>query len=153
MTHLKVNNQAPFFSGVNQNGNKLLLSDFNDSKLILYFYPKDNTPGCTAESCNLNENYLKLFEAGFKILGISPDNELSHLKFIDKYNLQFDLIADVDKKIAIDYGVWGEKKFMGKNYLGIHRTTFVINKDQLIEKVFTKVITKNHTEQILESYK
>tara|TARA_B100000902_G_C26877824_1_gene701066 strand:- start:150 stop:611 length:462 start_codon:yes stop_codon:yes gene_type:complete len=153
MTHLEINHQAPFFSGINQNGNKLTLSDFTDSKLILFFYPKDNTPGCTAESCNLNDNYSQLLDAGFKIIGVSPDNESSHLKFIEKYNLKFNLIADTDKKISSDYGVWGPKKFMGRNYLGIHRTTFVINKNQLIERIFTKVITKNHTEQILESYK
>ena len=153
MTHLKVGEDAPFFSGLNQNGETVLLSDFSDKKLILYFYPKDNTPGCTAESCNLNSNYLKLLKEGFSILGVSPDNEASHLKFISKYDLCFDLIADITRKISNDYGVFGNKKFMGREYLGIYRTTFVINTDKIIERIFTKVQTKNHAAQILESYK
>ena len=153
MTHLKVGDKAPFFSGNNQNGISTKLTDFKDKKLILYFYPKDNTPGCTAESCNLSENHEELLKKGFCVLGVSPDNETSHIKFIKKYNLKFDLIADVQKTICMDYGVWGEKKFMGREYLGVYRTTFIINNDQEIEKIFHKVETKNHTQQILESYK
>ena len=153
MTHLKVGEQAPFFSTIDQNGKPISLSDYNDRKLILYFYPKDNTPGCTAESCNLNSHYLELSKQGFNILGISPDDANSHLRFIKKYNLCFDLIPDIDKEICNDYGVWGKKKFMGREYLGVHRTTFIINQNSIIEKIFTKVDTKKHAEQILESYK
>ena len=153
MTHLKVGEQAPFFLGINQDGKERSLLDYNDKKLIVFFYPKDNTPGCTAESCNLNNNYKILSKNGFEVLGVSLDSESSHRKFIDKYNLCFDLIADTEKVISNDYGVFGKKKFMGKEYFGIHRTTFIINKNQTIEKIFTKVETKNHTEQILASYK
>ena len=153
MTHLKVGEKAPYFSGINQYSKNISLSNYSNKKLILYFYPKDNTPGCTIESCNLNENYSKLIKEGFQIIGVSPDDEKSHLKFIAKYNFSFDLIADVEKIICISYGVWGKKKFMGREYDGVHRTTFVINKDQIIQKIFTKVDTKNHSQQILESYK
>ena len=153
MTYLKVGEKAPYFSGINQYSKNISLSNYSNKKLILYFYPKDNTPGCTIESCNLNENYSKLIKEGFQIIGVSPDDEKSHLKFIAKYNFSFDLIADVEKTICISYGVWGKKKFMGREYDGVHRTTFVINKDQIIQKIFTKVDTKNHSQQILESYK
>jgi len=153
MTHLKVGEQAPFFLGINQDGQERSLLHYNDKKLIVFFYPKDNTPGCTSESCNLSNNYNILSEHGFEVLGVSADSEISHRKFIDKYNLCFDLIADTDKAICNDYGVFGKKKFMGKEYLGIHRTTFIINQNQTIEKIFTKVETKNHAEQILASYK
>ena len=153
MTHLKEGDKAPNFTGLNQNSNSISLIDFNKKKLILYFYPKDNTPGCTAESCNLTENYNELSTKGFDVLGISPDNVKSHCNFINKFNLAFDLIADEDKSICLQYGVFGKKKFMGKEYHGVYRTTFIINENQIIEKVFTKVNTKNHAEQILESYK
>jgi len=153
MTHLKVGDKAPFFAENNQDGKKISLTDYKNKKLILYFYPKDNTPGCTAESCNLNENYDVLLEQGFCVLGVSPDNEKSHLKFISKYHFNFDLIADINKVLCMAYGVWGAKKFMGRDYFGVHRTTFIINKDYIIEKIFSKVETKNHTQQILNSYK
>lgn len=153
MTHLKEGDQAPNFTGLNQDSNSISLLDFNKKKLILYFYPKDNTPGCTAESCNLTNNYTELLKQGFDVLGISPDSVKSHINFINKFNLAFDLIADEDKSICLQYGVYGKKKFMGKEYDGVHRTTFIINENQIIEKVFTKVNTKNHAEQILESYK
>lgn len=153
MTHLKEGDQAPNFTGLNQDSNSISLLDFNKKKLILYFYPKDNTPGCTAESCNLTQNYTKLLKQGFDVLGISPDSVKSHINFINKFNLAFDLIADEGKSICLKYGVYGKKKFMGKEYDGVHRTTFIINENQIIEKVFTKVNTKNHAEQILESYK
>jgi peroxiredoxin Q/BCP len=153
MTHLKEGDKAPYFSAFDQNGQKVLLSDYKDRKLILYFYPKDNTPGCTAESCNLSVNYPSLQKHGFDVLGVSPDNKKSHLKFISKFNLGFNLIADIDKKMCLDYGAFGLKKFMGREYNGVYRTTFIINENRIIEKVFTKVDTKNHTEQILESYK
>ena len=153
MTHLKIGDQAPFFSELNQNGEIISSSDFHDKKLILFFYPKDNTPGCTFESCNLNENYSLLLNRGFQVLGVSPDSQVSHLKFIQKYEFQFNLISDIEKRMCLAYGVWGEKKFMGKNYLGVYRTTFIIDQNQLIERIFTKVNTKKHSEQILESYK
>jgi len=153
MTHLKEGDLAPNFTGLKQDSTLISLSNYKDKKLILYFYPKDNTPGCTAESCNLTDNYSDLLKKGFNVLGISPDSVTSHLKFIAKFNLAFDLIADVDKSICLSYGVFGKKKFMGREYEGVYRTTFIINENQIIEKVFTKVNTKNHTEQILESYK
>jgi len=152
MSNLQVGDKAPFFAEKNQDGKIVSLSDYK-TKIILYFYPKDNTPGCTAESCNLNDNQDILFKQGFSILGVSPDDQKSHRKFIEKYQFNFDLISDIEKKMCIDYGVWGEKKFMGRKYLGVHRTTFVINQDYIIERIFNKVDTKNHTEQILKSYK
>ena len=153
MTHLKEGDSAPLFEGINQESKTLSLLDYKNKKLILYFYPKDNTPGCTAQSCNLTTNYSDLKKLGFEVLGVSPDNEQSHKKFISKFNLAFNLISDVDKKICLLYGVFGKKKFMGREYDGVHRTTFVINQDHIIEKIFTKVDTKNHSQQILESYK
>ena len=149
MTTLKEGDNAPNFSGVNENGNKLSLADYSGKKLILYFYPKDLTPGCTVESCNLRDNYNDLLKTGFDVVGVSADDEKKHLKFIDKHDLPFHLLADVDKKVINDYGVWGPKKFMGKVYDGIHRTTFIINESGMIEKVIKKVKTKEHTEQIL----
>ena len=132
---------------------QLSLSDYLGKKVVLYFYPKDMTPGCTAESCNLGENYSLLQENGFIVLGVSPDSSKSHQKFIDKYNLPFSLIADEDKAVIKAFGVWGPKKFMGKEYDGVHRTTFIIDEDGVIEKVFSKVKTfEDHTNQILESY-
>ena len=153
MTSLNVGDKAPNFVALNEFGQSTSLSDFLGKKVILYFYPKDMTPGCTAESCNLGENYSLLQGKGFIVLGVSPDSTNSHQKFIDKYNLPFSLIADEDKAIIKAFGVWGPKKFMGKEYDGVHRTTFVIDEDGVIEKVFSKVKTKDHTNQILESYK
>ena len=152
MTSLNVGDKAPNFVALNEFGQSTSLSDFLGKKVILYFYPKDMTPGCTAESCNLGENYSLLQEKGFIVLGVSPDSSKSHQKFIGKYNLPFSLIADEDKAVIKAFGVWGPKKFMGKEYEGVHRTTFIIDEDGIIEKVFTKVKTKDHTHQILESY-
>tara|TARA_Y100000991_G_scaffold163751_1_gene125696 strand:+ start:563 stop:1024 length:462 start_codon:yes stop_codon:yes gene_type:complete len=152
MVSLNVGDKAPDFVALNEFGQSTSLSDFLGKRVILYFYPKDMTPGCTAESCNLGENYNLLQEKGFVILGVSPDSSQSHQKFIDKYNLPFSLIADEDKAVIKAYGVWGPKKFMGKEYDGVHRTTFIIDEDGVIEKVFSKVKTKDHTNQILESY-
>ena len=152
MTSLNVGDKAPDFVALNEFGKSISLSEFLGKKVILYFYPKDMTPGCTAESCNLGENYSLLQENGFIVLGVSPDSSKSHQKFIDKYNLPFSLIADEDKAVIKAFGVWGPKKFMGKEYDGVHRTTFVIDEDGVIEKVFSKVKTKDHTNQILESY-
>ena len=152
MTSLNVGDKAPDFVALNEFGQSTSLSDFLGKKIILYFYPKDMTPGCTTEWCNLGENYSLLQENGFIVLGVSPDSSKSHQKFIDKYNLPFSLIADEDKAVIKAFGVWGPKKFMGKEYDGVHRTTFVIDEDGVIEKVFSKVKTKDHTNQILESY-
>lgn len=149
MLELKEGQKAPIFSAKNQNGNNISLTQFLGKKVVLYFYPKDNTPGCTAQACNLSENIDNLKKNGFIVLGVSPDSEKSHLKFISKYNLSFDLIVDESKSICKLYGVWGPKKFMGREYDGVHRTTFLIDENGLIEKIITKVNTKNHTEQIL----
>ena len=151
MTNLKVGDKAPDFVGLDQDGNQISLSDFKGQKLVLFFYPKDMTPGCTNEVCNLRDNYESLQDAGYQILGVNADSDIRHQKFIKKHNLPFSLIADVDKKIINDYGIWGPKKFMGREYDGIHRTTFVIDENGNIEKVFTKVKTKAHAEQILEA--
>lgn len=146
---LNVGDQAPELQGVDQHGKSISLSDYKGKKIVLYFYPKDDTPGCTAEACNLRDNYSDLTKFGFDVIGVSADNEKSHLKFIDKYGLPFRLIADTDKKVAEAYGVWGMKKFMGKEYMGINRTTFIIDEQGLISKVIEKVDTKNHTAQII----
>lgn len=153
MMHLKVGEVAPEFKAINQNGETISLNDYKGKKVVLFFYPKDSTPGCTAEACNLRDNYQELLKEGFVVIGVSADSEKSHQKFIEKNNLPFPLIPDVEKEIINSYGVWGPKKFMGKEYEGIHRTTFVISEEGKIEKIFTKVKTKNHTEQILEEYK
>lgn len=148
MKELKVGQAAPEFSGVNQNGETISLSGFRGKKLILYFYPKDDTPGCTAEACNLNDNYDFWISKGYEVVGVSPDNEASHAKFAKKYGLKFNLIADPAKTIVGDYGVWGEKSNYGKVYMGVIRTTFVIDENGLIEKIYKKVDTKEHTRQI-----
>jgi len=143
---------APDFKGIDQNGDKISLQQFRGKKVILYFYPKDDTPGCTAEACNLRDNYQALLSKGFVVIGVSADSEHSHKKFAEKFTLPFSLIADTGKDIINAYGVWGAKKFMGKSYEGIHRVTFVISENGVIEKVFDKVKTKEHTEQILGEY-
>ena len=151
MSKLEAGDKAPMFEGVNQNGEKISLKDFKGKKIIIYFYPKDNTPGCTAESCNLNENYEMWLNKGYDVVGVSPDNEKSHKNFISKFGLKFNLIADTEHKILEDYGAWGEKSMYGKKYMGVLRTTYVINEDGIIEAVFDKVDTKNHTSQIIEA--
>lgn len=153
MTKLKIGDKAPDFVGVDQNENSVSLSDFKSSKLILYFYPKDNTPGCTNEACDLRDNYNMWLEKGYKVVGVSPDTVASHQKFISKHDLPFPLIADVDKEIIKSYGAWGPKKLYGKEYEGLLRTTFVIDEEGKIEQIFTKVKTKDHTNQILDSLK
>jgi peroxiredoxin Q/BCP len=150
---LNIGEKAPSFSGVDQNNNALEISQFKGSKIVLYFYPKDSTPGCTAEACNLRDNYELLLNQGFKIIGVSPDSVKSHEKFVTKFELPFPLIADTEKKIVTDYQVWGEKKFMGRTYMGVFRTTFIIDKSGVIEHIITDVNTKNHTEQIINLYK
>lgn len=152
MTKLKEGMKAPDFKGTDQFGCQVALSDFAGKKLVLYFYPKDNTPGCTAEACNLRDNHKELQEKGFAVVGISADNEKSHKSFAEKYSLPFSLIADTSKKIMDDYGVFGEKKLYGKTFLGVQRTTFIIDEKGIIEKVITKVDTKGHTQQIFKLY-
>ncbi|WP_319478874.1 thioredoxin-dependent thiol peroxidase [uncultured Draconibacterium sp.] len=151
MADLKVGDKAPDFEGKNQNGEKIALKDFAGKKLILYFYPKDNTPGCTAESCNLNDNYDTWLEKGFDVVGVSPDSEKSHQKFIEKFGFKFDLIADTEKEILEAYGAWGLKKNYGREYMGVLRKTFVIDEEGVIVEIFEKVQTKDHTNQIIES--
>ena len=152
MGKLKPGDTAPLFEGTDQDGKRRTLADYAGRRLILYFYPKDNTPGCTAEACSLRDGRERLRQMGFEIVGVSPDSERSHRNFIEKKSLNFTLIADTDKKIAEAYGVWGEKKFMGRTFMGILRTTFVIDGQGKIERVFEKVRTKDHFEQILEAY-
>lgn len=149
MTHLKPGDKAPDFKGKDQNGNPIGLADFKGSKLVLYFYPKDNTPGCTAQACNLRDNYDVLLKQGYKVIGVSADNEKSHVKFIEKFELPFPLIADTEKEILKAFGVWGPKKFMGRSFDGIHRTTFIIDEKGVIAEVIEKVDTKNHAAQFI----
>lgn len=146
---LKAGDKAPTFKGLNQDEKEISLSDFKGKKVILYLYPKDNTPGCTAESCNLSENYDDLTSKGFEVVGVSPDGIASHQRFIAKHNLQFNLIADTEKVILEQYDAWGMKKLYGKEYMGVLRKTFIIDEDGVIIKIFEKVNTKDHTNQIL----
>jgi len=146
---LKEGEKAPEFGIKDQNGKIHFLKDYKGKKVILYFYPKDLTPGCTVESCDLRDNYQHLKKDGFEVIGVSADNENKHQKFIAKHELPFDLLADIDHKMLNAYGVWGKKKFMGKVYDGIHRTTFVIDENGIIEKIIKKVKTKEHSAQIL----
>jgi peroxiredoxin Q/BCP len=151
MANLSKGDKAPDFSGLNQNGKSVSLNDFRGKKLIIYFYPKDNTPGCTAESCNLSDNYQMWLAKGFEVVGISPDNVASHKKFAAKFQFGFNLIADPETRILQDYGVWGEKSMYGKKYMGVLRTTFVVNEQGIIEEIFDKVDTTNHTDQIIQA--
>jgi peroxiredoxin Q/BCP len=144
---------APDFTANDQNGNPVTLSSFKGKKVILYFYPKDDTPGCTAEACNLRDNHELLTKQGFVVIGVSTDSEKSHQKFIAKHELPFILIADTDKKVHELYGTWQEKSMYGRKYMGTARYTFVIDENGVIIKIFTKVDTKNHTQQILDSLK
>jgi len=147
---LKVGDAAPDFSVNDQSGNPVKLSDFKGKKVVLYFYPKDNTPGCTAEACNLRDNYEALQKAGYEILGVSSDNEKSHQKFVDKFELPFTLLADTEKEIHEKYGTWVEKSMYGRKYMGTARVTFIIDKEGKIEEIIEKVKTKDHTAQILK---
>jgi peroxiredoxin Q/BCP len=148
MTKIKEGQKAPQFSAKDENGNPISLSDFKGKKKILYFYPKDDTPGCTANACNFRDNIEDLSQHGFQIIGVSSQDEKSHQKFITKHKLPFPLIADTDLAVHTAYDVWGKKKFMGREYDGTHRTTFVIDENDTILKVIEKVDTKNSTEQI-----
>ncbi len=140
---------APDFTSTDQDGNAIRLSDFKGKKVVLYFYPKDNTPGCTAESCNLRDNYKELQKQGYIVLGVSTDSEKSHKKFVEKYDLPFPLLADTDKSVHEAYGTWGEKSMYGRKYMGTFRTTFVIDENGKIAEVIEKVKTNDHTAQIL----
>jgi peroxiredoxin Q/BCP len=149
MTTLKKGDVAPHFKCINENGKLTKLSDFKGKKLVLFFYPKASTPGCTAEACNLRDNYQMLLSKGYEILGVSADAPIKQLKFKEKYELPFSLLADESKEVINAYQVWGTKKFMGKTYEGIYRTTFKIDENGFIEEVITDVKTKDHTAQIL----
>jgi peroxiredoxin Q/BCP len=149
MAELNEGEKAPGFTAKDQNGNSISLNDFSDKNVILYFYPKDDTPGCTAEACSFRDNYESLIDKGFVVIGVSTDDEQSHQKFISKYNLPFPLIADTDKKIVEAYGVWVEKNMYGRKYMGVARKTFII-KDGWIVKIISKVDTKNSSQQILD---
>lgn len=149
MTHLQEGQKAPAFSGKDQNGNKVSLANFKGHKIVLYFYPQDSTPTCTVQACNLRDNFALLQKNGFTVIGVSPDDEASHKKFEAKNNLPFTLIADTTNTIIEKYGVWGEKQMYGRKYMGLHRTTFVINEKGIIEKIFLKPKSKQHAEEIL----
>lgn len=150
MEKLETGVRAPDFSFTDSDGNTRQLSDYLGKKVILYFYPKDNTPGCTAEACSLRDEYVELRELGYEVIGVSADSGKSHAGFRAKFELPFQLVADTDKQILMAYGVWGEKKFMGKTYMGINRVTFIIDENGLITRIIEKVNTKNHAKQILE---
>ena len=150
MTTLKVGDNAPNFKAIDQDKNTISLADFKGKKLVLFFYPKASTPGCTMEACNLSDNYNRFIAQGYAILGVSADSPKRQLNFKNKYGFPYNLLADEDKSVINAYGVWGPKKFMGKEYDGIHRTTFVISEDGLIEDIIIKVKTKAHTSQILD---
>jgi thioredoxin-dependent peroxiredoxin len=151
MATLKIGDKAPDFKGLNQRGEEISFVNFNGKKVILYFYPKDSTPGCTAEACNLNDNYAMWQSKGYEVVGVSPDSVKSHEKFASKYGLNFNLIADTNLEILNAYGTWGEKKMYGKAYMGVLRTTFVIDENGIITGLFEKVDTKEHTNQILST--
>ncbi|NQV75269.1 MAG: thioredoxin-dependent thiol peroxidase [Bacteroidetes bacterium] len=153
MNELSEGQKAPEFTANDQNGKSVSLSNFAGKSIILYFYPKDDTPGCTAEACSFRDNYESLLAEGFEVLGVSTDDEKSHLKFIGKYNLPFSLIADAEKKIVEAYGVWVEKNMYGKKYMGVSRKTFIIDKNGMIRKIIDKVDTKNSSAQVLEILK
>ena len=146
---LQKGDKAPDFSGFDQNGNFRQLDDYKGKKLVVFFYPKASTPGCTAEACNLRDNYQRFQAANYELLGVSADSEKAQLKFSDKFKLPFPLLADEDKSVINAFGVWGPKKFMGRTYNGINRVTFVIDENGVIEDVISDVKTKAHTEQIL----
>lgn len=150
MTTLKIGDKAPNFSGIDQNGSTVQLKDFKGKKVVLFFYPKASTPGCTAEACDLQNNMERFVAQNYQVIGVSADSQKRQLNFAIKNNLQYPLIADEDKILINTYGVWGPKKFMGREFDGIHRTTFIIDEDGLIEDIIAKVKTKEHTQQILK---
>lgn len=149
MTQLKVGDKAPNFSALDEQGNTISLADYKGKKLVVFFYPKASTPGCTVEACNLNDNFERFQSLGYEILGVSADSAKRQSNFKNKYGFKYPLLADEDKAVIEAFGVWGPKKFMGRTFDGIHRTTFVIDENGVIENVITKVKTKAHTSQIL----
>jgi peroxiredoxin Q/BCP len=153
LTVPETGSKAPLFKAEDQNGEMVSLEDFKGKKVALYFYPKDNTPTCTTQACNFRDNYTLLQQRGIVVLGVSVDNIKSHKKFEQKFSLPFTLISDPEHEIATKYGVWGLKKFMGREFMGVHRTTFLINEKGVIEHIVTKVKSKEHTAQILELWK
>ena len=150
MSKLNIGDKAPAIDAVDQNGNQITLDQYKGKKVVLYFYPKDMTPGCTAQSCNLSDNYKLLQKSGYDVIGASCDSIKRHQKFIEKHDLPFNLISDEDQKVVNDYGVWQLKKFMGREYMGIVRTTFLIDEKGVVEDIITKVNTKEHTTQIIK---
>lgn len=152
-THLSAGQKAPSFSGMDQYGKKITLKDFKGRKVVLYFYPEDDTPACTTQACNLRDNYSSLLKEGFVVVGISPNNKESHQKFGEKYDLPFSLLADPDHAIIEKYGVWGEKNLYGRKYMGLHRTTFLIDANGIIQRIFLRPKTKVHSEEILKAFK
>lgn len=152
MAELKEGGKAPAFKGVDQNGQPISLADFKGKKVILYFYPKDDTPGCTTQACNLRDNYKALIKKGFQVIGVSVDDVKSHKKFETKHALPFPLVSDADKSIVTKYNLWGEKKFMGKTYMGTTRTTLLIDEAGKIVKIINKPDTANHTEEVLAAW-
>ena len=151
MTHLKVGDKAPDFSAKDQDGNTISLSDYKGKKLVVFFYPKASTPGCTVEACNLNDNYERFQAQGYEILGVSADSEKRQSNFKNKFNFPYPLLADTEKEVINAFGVWGPKKFMGREFDGIHRITFIVNEEGVVERVIDKVKAKIHTDQILEA--
>ena len=149
-THLEAGQKAPLFTGLDQEGKKVSLSNFKGSKVVLFFYPEDDTPTCTIQACNLRDNYALLKKDGYTVIGISPNDVVSHQKFKEKFSLPFTLIADPDHDIINKYGVWGEKNLYGRKYMGLHRTTFVIDEKGIIQKIFKKPRNKAHAEEILK---
>ena len=149
---LKEGTTAPAFKTTDQNGELVSLEDLRGRKVVLYFYPKDDTPGCTKEACSFRDAYSKFKKKDITVLGVSPDKEASHKKFVTKYQLPFTLLADTDHAIAEAYGVWGEKKFMGRTYMGVHRTTFLIDEKGKIRKIFEKVKPEDHSSEVLEAF-
>ena len=145
----KIGEAAPAFVAKDQNGNVVSLSDYSGKKVVLYFYPKDDTPGCTAQACNLRDNYQLMLKEGFEVLGVSVDDAKAHQKFIKKYELPFSLLADTDHAVVEAYGVWVEKSMYGKTYMGTARTTFVIDEQGVVQEIISKIDTKNHAEQVL----
>jgi peroxiredoxin Q/BCP len=150
MEMLKIGDKAPEDLGTDQSGKQHKLSDYKGKKLVVFFYPKASTPGCTVEACDLRDNYHRFLASGYEILGVSADNAKRQQNFKEKNNLPFPLIADTERKVIETFGVWGEKKFMGRTFDGIHRTTFIIDQNGIIEEVISKVKTKEHSKQILE---
>lgn len=153
MIELKEGSKAPLFSGTDQNGNAIKLADFKGKKLLLYFYPEDDTPTCTVQACNLRDNFSLLKKEGIEVLGVSPDDEKKHKKFEAKYSLPFTLIADPEHKIIDKYGVWGEKQLYGRTYMGIHRTSFLIDEKAIIRKIILRPKNKAHAEEIVAFWK